>query len=104
MSNYVEAGRRPFGGGARDDAPRLMPAIQASDAPRGIERAAYYSLLAFAASLQLSIAASEIMLTVTGVLWLALLVTARERPDVPRMFWPLAAYAAATLISSAFSV
>ena len=25
MSNYVEAGRRPFGGGARDDTARVMP-------------------------------------------------------------------------------
>ena len=74
-----------------------MPAIQASDEPRGLERAAYYSLLAFAASLQLSIAASAVLLTVTGALWVALLVAGRERVEVPRLFWPLAAYAGATL-------
>jgi O-antigen ligase len=81
-----------------------MAVIRASDAPRGLERAAYYSLLAFAASLQLSIVAAEVLLTVTGALWVALLVARHERIEVPRMFWPLAAYAAATLISAAFSV
>jgi O-antigen ligase len=81
-----------------------MPAIRASEDPRGLERAAYYSLLAFAASLQLSIFASECLLTVTGVLWLWLLVSGRERADAPPMFWPLVAYAGATLVASAFSV
>jgi O-antigen ligase len=81
-----------------------MAAIRASDEPRGLERAAYYSLLAFAASVQLSIAAAGVLLTVTGVLWVALLIARRERIEVPRMFWPLAAYAGATLVSAAFSV
>jgi O-antigen ligase len=52
----------------------------------------------------LSIVASEVFLTVTGVLWVALLVARRERLEVPPMFWPLAAYAGATLVSAAFSV
>jgi O-antigen ligase len=81
-----------------------MPAIRASDEPRGLERAAYYFLLAFAASLQLSIAAAGVLLTITGALWVALVVARRERLEVPRMFWPLAAYAGATLVSAAFSV
>jgi O-antigen ligase len=104
MPDYVEAGRRPFGGGARDGTTRVTAVVHASDEPRGLERAAYYSLLAFAASLQLSIAAAEVLLTVTGVLWVALLVARRERVTVPSMFWPLAAYAGATLVSAAFSV
>jgi O-antigen ligase len=104
MSDYVEARRRPFGGGARDDAYRVTPALAVSDEPRGIERAAYYSLLAFAASLQVSIFVSETLLTVTAILWVALLITERERVEAPRMFWPLAAYAGATLVSAAFSV
>jgi O-antigen ligase len=104
MSDYVEAGRRPFGSGARDDTPRVRPVTGASDEPRGIERVAYYSLLAFAAALQVSIAAADIMLTVTGVLWLAVIVSGRERIEVPRMFWPLAAYAGATLIAALFSI
>jgi O-antigen ligase len=69
-----------------------------------LERAAYYSLLAFAAALQVSIAAADILLTLTGLLWLGLVVRDRERIDVPRMSWPLAAYGAATLIAAVFSV
>jgi O-antigen ligase len=81
-----------------------MPLVRASDGPHGIERAAYYSLLAFAAALPFSIFASETLLTVTGVLWLAMVLSRHERVEVPRMFWPLAAYAGATLVSAAFSV
>jgi O-antigen ligase len=81
-----------------------MPVVRASDGPHGIERAAYYSLLAFAAALPFSIFASETLLTITGVLWLAMVLSRHERVEVPRMFWPLAAYAGATLVSAAFSV
>jgi O-antigen ligase len=73
-------------------------------APSGLERAAYLSLLTFAAVTQLSIAVAGIFLTVTGVLWLALVVRNRERIQVPPMFWPLAAYGAATLVASVFSI
>jgi O-antigen ligase len=104
MSDYVDAGRRPFGGGARDDRARVMPLVRAADGPRGLERAAYYSLLAFAAALPFSIFASESLLTITGVLWLALVIRQQETIEVPRMFWPLLAYAGATLVSAAFSV
>ena len=81
-----------------------MPVVRASDGPHGIERAAYYSLLAFAAALPFSIFASETLLTITGVLWLATVLSRHERIEVPRMFWPLAAYAGATIVSAAFSV
>src|SRR5512132_433676 len=101
MSNYVEARRGPFGGGARDDGARL---IVAGNPGARLERAAYYAALAFVAALPFSIFASELLLTVAGVLWLAVLVRARERFDVPRMFWPLAAYGGATLIAAFFSV
>ena len=76
----------------------------AIDEPRGLERAAYVSFLAFVAFLQVSIFVSELLLTVTAVLWAALLIRRREGIDVPPMFWPLAAYAGATLVSAAFSV
>jgi putative inorganic carbon (HCO3(-)) transporter len=69
-----------------------------------LERAACLALLAFAAALQLSIAAAVILLTIAAVLWVAVLVRNRERVEVPRMFWPLAAYAGATLVASVFSV
>lgn len=104
MSDYAEAGRRPFGGRTRDNVGPVTPSVSALDGPAGLERAAYYALLAFAATLQFSIFASELLLTVTGVLWLALVIRNHERIDVPPMFWPLAAYAAATLVASILSV
>ncbi|HTI37061.1 MAG TPA: O-antigen ligase family protein [Vicinamibacterales bacterium] len=76
-----------------------------SDAPaERLERAAYLSLLAFAAALQVSIAAADILLTICALLWAWLVVRNRERVEVPRMFWPLAAYGVATIIASIFSV
>jgi putative inorganic carbon (hco3(-)) transporter len=69
-----------------------------------LERAACLALLAFAAALQVSIAAADILLAIAAALWLGLLIRNRERIEVPRMFWPLAAYAGATLIASVFSI
>jgi len=83
---------------------RLTPAVRAEDHPAGLERAAFYVFLAFVAALQLSIAYSEALLTIAGILWLVLVIRERERIDVPRMFWPLAAYAAATLVAAFFSI
>jgi O-antigen ligase len=74
------------------------------DRPVGLERAAWLALLAFAASLQVSIFAAGVLLTVTAVLWLALVIRNHERIEVPGMFWPLAAYAAVTMISAYFAV
>ena len=70
----------------------------------GLERVACWSLLACAAATQFSIAAAQILLALTGVLWLALVVVRRESISVPSMFWPLVAYAAATLVSAFFSI
>jgi O-antigen ligase len=80
-----------------DDA---MPALPSAP----LERAATVVMLAFAATLQISIAAADILLTVVVVLWIALLVRNHERMAVPPMFWPLAAYGALTLVSSVFAV
>ena len=77
-----------------------MPALPAAP----LERAACLALLAFAAALQLSIAAADILLTIAALLWVAVLAANKERIEVPRMFWPLAAYALATLVASVFSV
>jgi putative inorganic carbon (hco3(-)) transporter len=77
-----------------------MPALPAAP----LERAACLALLAFAAALQVSIAAADIFLTIAVVLWIGLLVRKRERIEFPTMFWPLAAYGAVTLISSLFSI
>lgn len=60
-------------------------------------------LLAFVAALQLSIAAAGILLAVTVLGWVGCVATGQERVEVPRMFWPLAAYAGVTVLSALFS-
>jgi O-antigen ligase len=82
----------------------MTPATAATARPHGLERAAFYALLAFAVSVQFSIAAASILLTLTGLLWLTLVVAGHERIEVPRMFWPLAAYAGITVVASVFSI
>ncbi len=69
-----------------------------------LEQTAFVSLLLFAAALQVSIAAAQALLALTAVLWIALIVSRREKIDVPSMFWPLAAYAGMTLVSTIFSI
>ena len=68
------------------------------------ERATVTLLLCFVASLQISIAAANILLSLMMVVWVAQMVQEKTRPAVPRFFWPLAAYAAATLVISVFSL
>jgi O-antigen ligase len=77
-----------------------MPALPSAP----LERAACLALLAFAAALQLSIAVADILLTISAILWAGLLIRNKERIEVPPMFWPLAAYALATLVATVFSV
>lgn len=95
------------GNGGTDEV-RPGPQFPSSSAPQlgpsRLENAAFVSMLAFAASTQFSIAAAEILLTVVAALGIALVVRDRERIEVPRMFWPLAAYAAVTLVAAVFSI
>jgi O-antigen ligase len=70
----------------------------------GLERATVVLLLCFVASLQISIAAANILLTLMLACWVAQLIQDRTRPTLPRFFWPLVAYAAVTLVISAFSL
>lgn len=77
-----------------------MPSLP--DAP--LERAACLTMLGFAAALQVSIAAADILLTLATILWIVVVLRNHERITVPKMFWPLAAYALATLVASFFSV
>jgi len=70
----------------------------------GLERAARWLLLAFVASLQLSIAAAGILLTASLLAWAALLIRDRVRPAAPGFMLPLAVYAGVTLVSAAFSL
>jgi O-antigen ligase len=69
----------------------------------GVERTTVMLLLAFVASLQVSIAAANILLSATLVGWAILLVRDGRRPGAPPFFLPLVIYAVATLVSSAFS-
>jgi len=65
---------------------------------------AYGALLTFAASLQLSIAAAQVLLALTALCWVAQLIRDRRGPAMLSFFIPLAAYAAATLLSAVFSL
>ena len=70
----------------------------------GLERVTVALLLCFVASLQISIAAANVLLALMLVCWIAVLVREKTAPSVPRFFWPLLAYGAVTLLISAFSV
>lgn len=72
--------------------------------PTRLENAAFVSMLAFAASTQFSIAVAQILLTLASALCIILVIRDRERIEVPRMFWPLAVYAAVTLVAAVFSI
>ena len=81
-----------------------MSALLNSRNSVGLETAALICLFCFIAAIQISIAASGILLTVTLGLWLALLVARRERPTAPPFFVALLVYAATTLLSVLFSL
>lgn len=68
------------------------------------EQIGLLALVGVAAVVQFSIALAQMFLTVAVVCWVALLVTRHERVEVPRPFWPLAAYAALTIVSAGFSI
>ena len=67
------------------------------------EHTGLVALFGVAGALQFSIAAAQMLLTVALVCWMALLMIRRERADAPAFFWPLVAYAGATLLSALFS-
>jgi O-antigen ligase len=70
----------------------------------GLERATVVLLLCFVASLQISIAAANILLALMLVCWVAQLIQDRTLPAVPRFFWALVAYAVVTVAISVFSL
>jgi O-antigen ligase len=79
--------------------------ISAGAPPRDrLELVGLGALFGFVAALQFSIAAAQISLTVVLLAWAASLAVHRERPEVPPIFWPLLAYAGATLLSAVFSL
>ena len=80
-----------------------MIAAQPAAQQHRLESAALAAFLAFVAALQLSIAVAQILLTLTLLLWVAVMIVRHERPDAPPMFWPLVAYAGVTLVAVVFS-
>ena len=68
-----------------------------------VERGAFLALLGLLAVVFFSIAAAGVLVALTVVGWLAVAVQDRKGLEVPAIAWPLAAYAAWTLVSVAFS-
>jgi O-antigen ligase len=80
----------------------------ALDAPHpvagdSLEHAGALAVIGVAGALQFSIAIAQLLLLMALICWAAALVIRRERFEAPSFFWPLAAYAAVTLVSAAFS-
>jgi O-antigen ligase len=67
-----------------------------------VNRIGYFSLLGFVSALQFSIAAANVFLSLALLMWLVRVISLK-RMEVPSFFYPLAAYAIATLASAAFS-
>jgi O-antigen ligase len=67
-----------------------------------VERIGYFALLGFVAALQFSIAAANIFLGLCLLTWIIRTISLK-RVEVPPFFYPLVAYAIATLVSAAFS-
>jgi len=84
----------------------MTVAAHATSMPRhhaALEQAGLLALFGVAGALQFSIAIAQILLTVSVVCWVALIVVDREKFEIPSFAWPLVAYAAITLLSTAFS-
>jgi O-antigen ligase len=81
-----------------------MTVLLPQERPAGLERVTWLSALAFVAALQVSIFVAQVFLALTAVLWLVLVVRNGERIEVPRMFWPLAAYAGWTILAAVLAV
>ena len=69
-----------------------------------LDRLTLMLLFAFIGTLHFSIAVAQAFLAATIVCWVAQLVRDRERPAAPAFFWPLLAFAGASLLSVLFSL
>ena len=69
-----------------------------------LERVGLVALMGLGATILFSIAAAQILLGLAVLCWLGLHLGRAEAVDAPPFFWPLAAYAAATLLSAGFSL
>jgi O-antigen ligase len=68
-----------------------------------LEQVGLVAISGMAVAALFSIAIAQTLLAIAALCWLAVMAIQRERLDAPRFFWPLMAYAAATLLSAAFS-
>jgi O-antigen ligase len=68
-----------------------------------LDRLTLVLLMAFVATIQVSIVAAQTLLVLLLFAWVATMVRDKTRPAAPQFFWLLLAYAAVTLVSSAFS-
>src|SRR5919201_6938162 len=68
-----------------------------------VEHAGALALFGGVGAVLFSIAAAQILLALAFVCWVTVILVNRERIQVPAFFWALAAYAAVTLVSAAFS-
>jgi O-antigen ligase len=71
---------------------------------RWAETTAFAAMLGVVVTVQFSIAAAQGLLALSALAWLAMLVSGREIPTAPAIFWPLAAYAGLSLLSVVFSI
>ena len=69
-----------------------------------VELVAYAALVLTVGAVQFSIAAAQAAYVIMLLAWGVLLWTGRKRAEAPPTFWPLAAYAACSMIAVAFSV
>ena len=69
-----------------------------------LDQAGLLALIGIVAAMQLSIAATQILLGVASICWLASHLARSERLEAPPFFWPLVVYAALTLASAGFSL
>ena len=69
-----------------------------------LEQIGLLSLVGIVATMQLSIAAAQILLAVAALAWLFSHISRNERLQAPAYFWPLVVYAVLTLASAGFSL
>src|SRR5712671_466728 len=77
--------------------------MQSASYSSRLEQAGAWALFGTAAAVQFSIAGAQAFFAIAVLCWLGVLIVGREAPAAPRFFWLLIAYAAATLVSAAFS-
>lgn len=62
------------------------------------------ALFLLVVAVQFSIAVASAVAAILLIVWVAAMVARREPPELPALFWPLAAYAGLTLVSALFSL